>query len=335
MSLLTFTGDVMLGRLVNKHLGQVREPGLIWGDVLDDLHRSDATFINLECALTRNKKRGKKDSPVFFFRSKPENVTALVAAGVNWCALANNHILDFGKQALQETVEALDSAGIYHSGAGNNLAEARKPAEMEIDGMRTRVYSFTDNEPSWEARKDRPGTFYLPIDTGHEKVVSFVRDIIQSKRDGYFVVVSAHWGPNMVQKPSKKHVEFAHFLVDKGVDIFHGHSSHVFQPVEVYKNSVIFYDCGEAIDDYAVDPTLRNDQSFLYQVKVEKGSIQRPVLKPIQIEIEVGSGEVSQKIQTNRLRGEDAKVVCRKMIEMSKNFGTEMNLKEDFIEVSF
>jgi len=97
------------------------------------------------------------------------------------------------------------------------------------------------------------------------------------------LIFSNHWGPNMVQRPKAVFRRFARAVIDLGVDIYYGHSAHVFQGVEIYRGKPILYDTGDFIDDYAVNPELRNDWSFLFRVSVEEGSLERLDLIPVKL----------------------------------------------------
>lgn len=323
MTKLVFTGDVMLGRLINDYLKTVSDPALIWGDTLEELRSADATFINLECALTQNSKRGHKESPVFFFRSQPNNVHALLAAGIDFCSLANNHVLDFGTQGLLDTLKTLSNVGIAYSGAGENIEKAKSPAKLKINNLLFSVYSITDNEAGWKAEENKPGTFFLPIDTDSEIVQDFFKQVSEEKRTSDFVIVSSHWGPNMVRVPTFEHQQFAHAVVDAGCDIFHGHSSHVFQGVEIYKKSVIFYDCGEAVDDYAVDPVLRNDESFVFEVYLNEAGIEEVVLKPTLI----------KDLRVNFVKGDYGVKISQKMSKLCKEFNTPVLVDQEVLKI--
>lgn len=315
---LLFTGDVMLGRLVNEYLKRQRNKSIVWGNTLPILKNSDLTFINLECAITRETSPGKKDTPVFFFRSDPENIQALTKADVDFCCLANNHVLDFGERGLLQTLEFLKRAGIYYSGAGENLDEAQSPAEISIKNLKIKVFSFTDNEKGWRATRRKPGINYIPIDLRNRDAKLLFETVEKAKKEGYLVVVSTHWGPNMLRFPLDSHIEFAHKLIDSGCDIIHGHSSHVFQPVEIYKKKVIFYDCGEMLDDYAVDPLLRNDESFIFEVYLKNKAVTKVVLTPIIID----------NLQVNLAKGNLSVSICQKMINLCNSFETEAVVKD-------
>ncbi len=324
MTKLIFTGDVMIGRLINEYLLRVKDPSIIWGNTKDTFLDSDLNIINLECAITKNTNKGDKHSPVFFFRTEPQNINVLKEIRSDFCSLANNHILDFRVEGLLETLEILKKEGIAYSGAGKNIQEAIRPSTIKCRDTKIKIFSFTDNEVGWEADENKPGIFYLPIDIKNKKVKLFLNSIKKAKEKGFFVIVSSHWGPNMVRFPPQRHIEFAHCLIEAGCDIFHGHSSHVFQPVEIYQGKVIFYDCGEMIDDYAVDPILRNDESFIFEVFINDNNINKVVLKPIFI----------KNLQTNLVYGKTAKTICNKMIELCESFKTKTTFQKDRIIIN-
>jgi poly-gamma-glutamate synthesis protein (capsule biosynthesis protein) len=98
------------------------------------------------------------------------------------------------------------------------------------------------------------------------------------------LVVSAHWGANFGYVPEPEHIPFAHALIDHGADIIFGHSSHVFRGVEIYQGRPIFYSAGDFIDDYAIDLTERNDESFIFLVEAEPARIREVRLHPVIIE---------------------------------------------------
>jgi poly-gamma-glutamate capsule biosynthesis protein CapA/YwtB (metallophosphatase superfamily) len=324
MTKLIFTGDVMIGRLVNDYLKATKKYASIWGNTKEILESADLTFINLEYALTKVAQRGEKQAPVFFFRSEPEHVRALLEAGVDYCALANNHTLDFGIEGLLETLQTLDKNKISSSGAGKNLKEAQMAADLTVDNLKIKVFSFTDNEPGWEAGKEKPGIFYLPIDLNDKRVKEFIKKIKLAKQESCFVIVAAHWGPNMVRVPPEHHRRFARRLIDAGVDIFWGHSSHVFQAVEIYKEKVIFYDCGELVDDYAVDPILRNDESFIFEVLVDKSKVKEINLIPTHID----------RLKVNIARGRYGKMISKKMMTLCQEFKTPVSMKKNKLKIT-
>jgi poly-gamma-glutamate capsule biosynthesis protein CapA/YwtB (metallophosphatase superfamily) len=272
---LGLMGDVMIGRLVNEFL-DIAPAYAIWGDLLDELHATDLNLINLELAFTKCNEAVQK---TFNFKADPDKVQSLVEGRVDVVNLANNHILDYTTKGLFETLFALNKAHILHVGAGKHLSEARQPVIVTRRGIKIGILGATDNEPSWGATEHKPGVRYLKVND----LESALSDIIPLKNQVDLLIFSYHWGPNMRQVPTENFVHFAHQLIDHGVDIFHGHSAHVFQGVEEYKKGLILYDTGDFIDDYAVDPLLRNDQSFLFLVEASKAGYQKLRMIPTEI----------------------------------------------------
>jgi poly-gamma-glutamate synthesis protein (capsule biosynthesis protein) len=286
---LGFVGDVMLGRLVDERQRR-RAITAVWGDVLEELRSLDGLFVNLECCLSNRGEPWTRTYRPFLFRASPDwAVPALTDAGVDWAALANNHVLDFGERALRDTLDALDDAGIERAGAGRTRGEAWTPAVVDVGDLRVALVAFTDNTPEYEAGPQTPGTAHAEIDADDEETVTRVERALASARaaDPDLVVASLHWGPNMVTSPPARFRELAHWLVTEGgVDLLHGHSAHVFQAVEVHEGAPVLYDTGDFVDDYAVDDSLRNDRSFLFEVVVDAdaAAIDRIRLVPTEID---------------------------------------------------
>jgi poly-gamma-glutamate capsule biosynthesis protein CapA/YwtB (metallophosphatase superfamily) len=208
-------------------------------------------------------------------------VAALRAARVSCVNLANNHVLDFGVDGLLETLAALDHAGIAHVGAGANLAAATGARLFSLGRLRLAVLGFTDNEPGWAASRTRAGVHYVPLDPGDSAFAALLDRIAMAREQADLVVVSAHWGPNMREHPRRAARRAARLFVEAGAGVVHGHSAHVVQGVELIEGRPVLYDCGGLVDDYAVDPVLRNDLSFLFLLDHERAEL-RAV--PLQLE---------------------------------------------------
>ena len=285
---LGFTGDVMLGRLVDQYQRN-RPPEAVWGELLDRLQSLCGLFVNLECCLSTRGQQWTRTYRPFHFRADPEwAIPALRAAGVDWVALANNHVLDYGPTALEDTLEHLDRADIAHAGAGRTIEEASEPSFVEVaDGELTvGLVSFTDNTPEYAAGTDAPGTAHVEIDHTDDRTRTTVLEALTTLHaaEPDLTVASLHWGPNMVEEPPSAFRQFAHWLIDEGVEVVHGHSAHVFQGIEVYDGRPICYDTGDFVDDYAVDPELRNDRSFLFELVVDRdGTLRELRLVPTEI----------------------------------------------------
>lgn len=289
-------GDVMIGRLVNERLSHVH-PSYIWGDLLPLLKETDINLANLETTLTKSRMIIPK---VFNFKADPEKVRSLQEANINIVNLANNHILDYSTEGLQETIATLDKAGILHVGAGSTEVEAKKPAVTIWKEIRIGVLGCTDNEPTWKATDAKEGTVFLDAST----IDPIKQELKKLRAIVDILILSIHWGPNMKERPSKQFIQFAHQAIDCGVDIIHGHSAHIFQGIEFYHGGLILYDTGDFIDDYAVDPLLRNDRSFFFIVEAGKEGVLALYLIPTlisdcQVNMAVGTGcaETMQRVK--------------------------------------
>ncbi len=327
---LAFVGDVMLGRGVNEEmLWQIRQgspllPELVWGDVLPILQSADAVFANLECAITPHN-QPCQEPKVFHFRADPVAIEVLRAANVQCVSLANNHTLDFDQQGLLDTLDYLDAAQIHHAGAGRNLHEAIAPAILNIANHSIGFIALTDNEITFAAQPDRPGTYYLKIAPEPEILAIVQRSIDQAHQAGAkFVILSAHWGPNMVTSPPRHFRAFAHAVMDCGVDLFYGHSAHLVQAVESYKHHFILYDTGDFIDDYKVDPVLRNDWSFVFLATMNGDGI--GCLKLIPVRLHYARVELA--------KGGEFTKICARMRSLCTEFNTPISTIAEGLEIS-
>jgi poly-gamma-glutamate capsule biosynthesis protein CapA/YwtB (metallophosphatase superfamily) len=323
MITLALMGDVMLGRRVAEALNYHMGPEEPWGGVMALLDAADLRIINLECAITDNEQPWTRTAKVFHFRTPPSAIETLRTARIDACSLANNHTLDFEEQGLLDTLEHLDAAGIRHAGAGRNQEEAVDPAILIVPADHTHrvaLLAFTDNEPSFAAGPDRPGTNYLPVSLRPEVLRRVERAVSAVREVGVDTVLfSNHWGPNMVQRPKESFRRFARAVIDLGVDIYYGHSAHVFQGVEIYHGKPILYDTGDFIDDYAVNRELRNDWSFFFRVSVEEGRFERLDLIPVKLSY----------ARVDLATGGEREIILDRMEHLSAEMGTVFARRED------
>ena len=233
---LAAVGDIMLGGTAAP---EMRKYGYDYPFELtrDILKQAQIVFGNLEGPLTDGGVAGTEKQ--YLFRSPPDKVApALARAGFTIVSLANNHTLDYGPEGLADTRAALAQAGIGHVGAGQNLAEARQPVYMMVDGVTVAflAYSLTFPEEFW-AGPDKPGTAF-----GHEH---FVRtDVMATREKADLVVVSFHWGQEGKTELRDYQTQLAHAAIDAGASAVLGHHPHILQGVERYKHGVILYSLG-------------------------------------------------------------------------------------------
>jgi poly-gamma-glutamate synthesis protein (capsule biosynthesis protein) len=276
-----FVGDVMFGRNVDDRWDD-RPPEGVWGDTLDRLDALDGLVLNLECCLSDRGRR--RPNRTYYFRADPDwAVPALERAGAGAVALANNHMLDYGPVALRDTVDHLSDAGIANAGAGPDYDTAAAPTTAEFGDLTVCLLSLTDQSSSYAAGSDSPGTAYTPLtsEVTKELLEGPLRRARETDHD--LLVASLHWGPNWEVEPSDGQRAMARWLIDQGVDVVHGHSAHVIQGVEVYRGRPIVYDAGDFVDDYVIKSDLHNDRTFLFELVVDDGRLDRLRLVPAEI----------------------------------------------------
>jgi poly-gamma-glutamate capsule biosynthesis protein CapA/YwtB (metallophosphatase superfamily) len=322
MFTLALIGDVMLGRGVDAALRHM-QPQDMWGDVLPHLWQADLRIANLECALTRHAQPWTRSWKPYHFRADPGAVRCLQAARIDACSLANNHTLDFEARGLRDTLHTLDAAGIGHAGAGVDSAAAAAPALIEAHGAspcRVALLAFTDNQPDFAAGEQHSGTNYLEVSLEADTLARIADAIAQARAQGADVVVfSNHWGANFVERPAADFRRFAQRMIELGADVYYGHSAHICQGIEIHRGQPILYDTGDFIDDYAVDPVLRNDRSCLFKLMFEKGRLQHIELIPVRLDV----------AQVALARGKDFAAIATRMERLCAELGTQFERQAD------
>jgi len=355
---LFLCGDVMLGRGVDQILPHPGDPALRerylrdardyiglaeqvngpvpgpvdltwpWGDALTvlDAVAPDARVVNLETSVTTCD--GFAPGKAVHYRMNPANLPALSVARPDVCALANNHVLDFGHRGLLDTLDHLAQAGVRAAGAGHNRAEAWEPAVIPLNGgQRVLVCSF--GTPSsgipghWAATDRRPGVAFVdtPTDPTADEITARMR---RRRGSGDLAVASVHWGSNWGYEVDGDQVRFAHRLVDGGIDIVHGHSSHHPRPIEVYRGKLILYGCGDFIDDYEgiggyeqYRPDLR--LALFAEFTADTAVLTRLRMMPLQ----------ARRLRLHRASDRDANWLRAQIDRISRPFGSHVDCDPD------
>jgi len=283
---------VQLAETANGPIKRPVAPAYVWGTALDELKRAapDARIINLETSITRSEDFDPKG---INYRMSPENADTLVAAHIDCCVLANNHILDWGRTGLFDTLTTLRRLGIKTAGAGRTLEEASAATALPISEKgRVLVFSFasvTSGTPrNWAAA---PGTagINLLTDLSPATVNRTTNRIARERQAGDVIVASIHWGTNWGYKVSDAQRRFAYSMIDDaGVSIVHGHSSHHPKALELYRDRLILYGCGDFLNDYEGIrgyEDYRDDLTLMYfvDIKITSGAVSNIELVPLRI----------------------------------------------------
>ena len=319
---------VALAERANGPIARPLSSNHIWGDALQELERASVDFriINLETAIT------SQETPLpdkgIHYRMHPLNIGCLSAARISACALANNHVLDWGYSGLSETLRTLDAAGIAHSGAGNNAEEAAAPAILNVaDKARVLLFSFgstTSGIPrEWSATTSRAGVNLLD-DLSDATAARVADQMRHHQRSGDLLIGSIHWGSNWGYDIPSKQIAFAHRLIEEGVAIVHGHSSHHVKAIEVFKGRLILYGCGDFLTDYegiSGYEQFRGDLALMYVVELDSqtGQLVSARLVPMQM----------RRFQLKRASAPDARWLCDLANKLGTQFGTSARLRKD------
>lgn len=319
---LLLAGDVMTGRGIDQvlphpsdpqlHEGWVRDareyvriaeaangpipapvaPAYPWGDALAAIDRAapDLRIVNLETAITRSDQAWPGKG--IHYRMHPANVDCLRAARLDACSLANNHVMDWGREGLAETLATLAHAGLRSAGAGANAAQAHAPAVLERPGggrvlLSAWAAASSGVPANWGARAMRSGIALLQ-ESGAAAADQIARSLAPWRREGDVVIASLHWGGNWGLALPPEHRALAHRLIDVGAaQVVHGHSSHHPLPVEVYRGHAILYGCGDLLNDYegiGSHGSLRSDAVCLYLLDLDAASrLERMQIVPLRL----------------------------------------------------
>ncbi|HYA05412.1 MAG TPA: CapA family protein [Xanthobacteraceae bacterium] len=318
---------VGLAETANGPIPRGVEPAYVWGAALDEFDRMqpDVRIVNLETSITRSEDYALKG---INYRMNPDNADILPAAGIDCCVLGNNHVLDWGRSGLIDTLTTLERLQIKIAGAGRNLAQASAPAALDIP-QRRRVLVFSlacassGTPRSWAAQSAVPGVNFLSSvsDAGARQVAAAIK---RMARPDDLIVVSVHWGPNWGYEIPDGQRNFAHALIDQAeVAIIHGHSSHHPKAIEVYRGRLVLYGCGDFLDDYegiSGYEQYRDDLVLMYFADIDQaGALVALDLVPLQI----------RNFRLARPSPDDVRWLQQTLDRESRKFGARVALRPD------
>ncbi|HEY8481272.1 MAG TPA: CapA family protein [Spirillospora sp.] len=312
---VALAGDTMLGRGVADEIAMSGTRGLFSRGVRDAFAEADLALLNLECCVSSRGRRWDPAGKAFHFRAPPEAAGALADLGVDCVTLANNHALDYGPDALEDTLRHLAEAGIRAVGAGSDAREAWEGVVLEAGGVRIAVMGITDHPSDFAAAPGRPGVAYADLEKGlPQELTDRIRRL---RRGGDVVFVLPHWGPNMTREPPSYVRRAAKGLLDAGAVLVAGSSAHVFHGVAWAASPVIF-DMGDFIDDYVVNASLRNDLGLLFLVTLDRAGPTRIEAVPLRLDY----------ARTRLAGGADHEWITGRFAEACAAFGTRV-VQED------
>jgi poly-gamma-glutamate synthesis protein (capsule biosynthesis protein) len=280
------------------------------------LARADVTVGNLESPLSwRGTRNEQKDVT---FRGDPRGVEGLALAGFDFLSLANNHVLDYGPDALEDTIALLDERGIGHAGAGADRSAAWRPAVVERSGARVAFLSFTHILPvGFIATDARPG-----LARGRGNMDAVCEAIREAKRENDYVLVSFHWGVEYQDDCNAEQVRDAHAAIDAGADMVLSHHPHVIQAVERYKGRLIAYSLGDFVFDHY---SRKTGEAFVLEAELGPDGVGAARIVPVYLDTDGRPGVVT---------GEAARTILERLRAISAKRGTTVVLRGDTAEVA-
>jgi len=319
---LALAGDTMLGRGVGERLRHEPVTARVAPEVLELVRDADLFVLNLEGGISDTGEPWPA-SHRHWFRAPPEAVDLLATLGVDCVTLANNHALDYGSDALLDTVERLRAVGIETAGAGADRRRARAPVWLRHDGFELAVLAFCDHEYQTGAGWRTPGTAFADLAKGVPRWVTVAVRDAAPRSDA--LLVSPHWGPNWTVAPPDPVRRAARQLVDAGATLVAGHSAHVFHGVE----GRVLYDLGDLLDDFAVDdttePNRRTDRSLLWFVEIDRDGPTRLEAVPVTI----------RGCRTELAPGADAAWISSRFRSACADLGTDVREEEGRLVVTW
>lgn len=311
---LALAGDTMLGRLVAEQLATGPASSLFADEVVAVAHEADLFVLNLECAISDRGERWPAPGKPFFFRGPPAAVDALTHLGVDCVTLANNHALDYGPDALLDTIGHLERVGIRWVGAGPDVGTARRPAILESGDTTIGLVALTDHPSDFAAGDGEPGVAFADLRReGAQWALDAIRDLAADPNVD-IVLATPHWGPNMVPAPVEHVRRAARTFLEAGASLVAGHSAHVVHGV----GPNVLYDLGDFIDDYATDRSLRNDLGMLFLVTFDDGRPARIEAVPLSLDF----------CHTRLARGDDARWIGERFRRACARLGTAVDERD-------
>ena len=320
---------VELAEIINGPIQVPVDCQYIWGDALREWERvlPDVRIVNLETSITTSNHHWVDKG--IHYRMHPENAHCLAAAGIDVCALANNHVLDWGYPGLTETLDTLNKIDVNYTGAGKDRHEAGAPAIIDVlDRGRVIVFSWGSGSSGipakWSAGENRAGVNYL-YDLSEDAVRRIREEVKAVKQQGDIVVASIHWGGNWGYDIRDSHIGFSHQLIDEtGIDVVHGHSSHHPRPLEIHNGKLIIYGSGDFINDYegiGGYEAYRDDLVLMYFADIDRftGKLVQLQMVPMKI----------RNFRLNRASREDALWLQKTLNREGGKYGTNIQINEE------
>jgi len=237
---ISAVGDLGLIGKISEYMDK-KGPDYPFRHVVRELNTADIVFGNLEMPFCDDATSNLRCYQSKEFFHTLQAAKSLRSAGFSILSLANNHIMECGREGLEKTVEVLSMNSIKFVGAGKNLKESRKPAIFDVHETKIGFLAYTT--------KSKDSASFSNAGSAPIEIELIIDDVINLKKQCDFVIVSLHFGFMYIEIPSPDDVKLCHKIIDNGADVILGHHPHVLQGIERYKNGLICYSLGEFVFD--------------------------------------------------------------------------------------
>ena len=316
------SGDSILSRRVHYNL-YAKGPKDSLKAIAPVIKNADIAMTNLETVISnQGELYAKGGRNPYYFRGRPELLNILTFSGFDFVATANNHSMDYGPDALLEQNQILSDSHIAYAGTGKNMAEASKPTYIKTGNVTLAFISMYIGGADTEAGDSSPGIFQVRRTDQALNVLKAPYNAARKKAD--LVIFTPHWGPNLADAPNSSGVRLAHELIDMGFDAILGHSAHIIQGMDVYKNKPIIYDMGNFIADWISNKRMENSAYFL--LDYNRYGFTKVRMIPIQLK----RGGVSIPKEKSKLYA----IKIFERLSQDLNSNTVMKRTKDFVEVN-
>lgn len=247
---LVFSGDILLSSYVLNNYENSGISGVLSEELQAEMQNADLTMVNEEFPFsTRGTQAQDKQ---FTFRVDPSYVKIFQEMGIDVVTVANNHALDYGTEALSDTFQTLDEAGIAYVGAGDSKERAAEAYVTELGG---KTFGFLAAsrvipEVSWNIDNQQPGMLCTYDST------ELCEAIRRAKENCDYVVVYVHWGIERENTPQDYQRQLGKAYIDAGADMVIGAHPHVLQGIEYYNGKPIVYSLGNYIFNQNIEKTM-------------------------------------------------------------------------------
>lgn len=290
---LLCVGDINLGRKAGKTIlnGEI---DYAFEKTRHIILAADIAFCNLESVISDQ--GGETRSGTWRFTAPPDAAFTLKNAGFDIVSLANNHVWDYGKASLFETIIRLDNVGIKHVGTGPDLDLAYAPVVMEVNGIKVAFFAIA-NIFNYGAYPDHDAFDYLAW--ADMEILGPM--IEETKGEVDVIIVSAHWDWEYKDRPHEETVRLAHEIADIGADIILGHHPHVPQGIEIYNDTFIIYSLGNFAFHQSTEHSIWKKRSIILVLTINREGVVSCDMIPVTcgFQPEVAEGDLAEKILTH------------------------------------